>query len=123
MTRAQINIALLVIAGMFLRDAWCWSVAKFFCWRKQRQTQRRVKQDRELRALQSQLVSVEELEKDARIAKVMLAASKVPYPQLLAGPLIVKARCNHEVLLITKQMQRNFAAQGKQIVDGNFEDN
>jgi hypothetical protein len=123
MIRAALPYLLTAIVAVILRDLECFVAAKIFCWRKRRQSQREARENRELRELQARLTTVEQTEKNARIAKLMMAASKVPYPQLLAGPLIVKARCDHDFLLITKQLHRNFAAQGKPIVDSNFEEN
>jgi hypothetical protein len=123
MIRAALPYLLTAIVAIILRDAEVFLAAKLFCWRKRRQSQREAKENRELRALQAQFNAKQEMEKSARIAKVMITATKVPYPQLLSGPLIVKARCDHDFLLITKQLHRNFAAQGKPIVDSNFEEN
>jgi hypothetical protein len=123
MIRALIPYLFTAIIAVILRDVEVFVAAKIFCWRKRRETQRQAQQDRELRELQAKLISAEELEKSARIAKVMMAASKVPYPQLLGGPLVVKARCDHDFMLITKQLHGNFKAQGKPIVEANFEEN
>jgi hypothetical protein len=122
MIRALLPYLLTAIVAVILRDVEVFLAAKIFCWRKRRETQRQAKQDRNLRELQTKLIAPEELDKQARIATLM-AATKVPYPQLLAGPLVVKARCDHDFLLITKQLHSNFAAQGKPIVDSNFEEN
>jgi hypothetical protein len=115
--------ALIVLAGVLLRDLWCWCSGRVWLWRKRRDTQRRVQADRELRALEAQLVSAEKTIKAARIAKLMRDASTVPYPQLLASPLIIAPRSDLEFLQVTRQLHANFAAQRKTIFNIDFEKN
>ncbi len=38
--------ALLMLSGLIARDLWCWSIAKVYCWRKRRQTQRQAQIER-----------------------------------------------------------------------------
>ena len=123
MIRAALPYLLTAIVAVILRDLEVFIAAKIFCWRKRRQTQRQAKQDRELRELQGQLIAAEELEKNARIAKVMMAAPQVPYPQLMGGPLVVKAACDHEFIRLEKQLRANFAAQNKPIFNWDWKRN
>jgi len=103
------QIAILAVA---LRDLWCYCAAKIFCWRKRRQTQREAKKNRELRELQAKLIAAEELEKRARAEKVkMAAASTVPFPQLVGGPLIITAHSRDEVYSLCRRISSNIASQ------------
>jgi hypothetical protein len=116
-TLHNLYIALVAVA---IRDLWCYCAAQIFCWRKRRETQREAARNRELQ----QLAAAEELKKQARTAKVMMAtASKVPFPELTVGPLVIKARCDHDFLRIVKAMHANFDAQDKTINNADFENN
>jgi hypothetical protein len=127
MIRALLPYLVTAIVAVILRDVECFVAAKIFCWRKRRQSQREAKQTRELRQLEAQWTAAEqasqETEKNARIAKLMAAASKVPYPRLLSGPLVITPRCEHELILITRQLVTNFNALGKTVCSSNWEKN
>jgi hypothetical protein len=105
--------ALIVLAGVLLRDAWCWATAKVWCWRRRRQAQREAKENRELREIAAKLDALEN-ERAKRI---------VPYPQLLKGPLVVSARNDDDYILFCRQMHANFVSQRKLISTANFEEN
>jgi len=107
--------ALIVIAVMLLRDAWCWATAKVWFWRKRRHTQREAKENRELRELAAELHALDK-KRTARMGKI-------PYPQLIGSPLILKAHCDQDFLEITRAIHANFRAQGKPAYDANFEEN
>jgi hypothetical protein len=107
--------ALFVIAGMLLRDAWCWATAKVWCRHRRRQAQREAKENRELREVAAELGRAGE-KRTARMGKV-------PYPKLICGPLILKAHCDQDFLEITRAIHANFRAQGKPAYDANFEEN
>jgi hypothetical protein len=105
--------ALIVLAGVLLRDAWCWASARVFVWFRQRRTQRELRENLELRQIADKMDALDK-ERAARI---------LPYPQLFSGPLIIKASCDHDFLQITRALHANFRAQRKPIVDANFERN
>jgi uncharacterized iron-regulated membrane protein len=113
MTRSLFSyLVIAAMLGALLRDLQVWCAAKLFCWRKRRQTQREAKQNRELRELQTKLAAAEELERHARIAKARIAAaSSVPFPQLVGGPLIITARSREEVYSLCRRISSNIASQ------------
>jgi hypothetical protein len=124
MIRALLPYLLTAIIAVILRDVECFVAAKVFCWRKRRQTQREARENRELRELQAKLIAAEELEKNARIAKRLAAAPKVPFPQLVDGPLIITARSKEEVYTLCRQVSSNIASRGTRFFsDSNFEEN
>jgi hypothetical protein len=112
MIRALLPYLLTAIVAVILRDLECFLAAKLFCWRKRRQTQRQAQQDRELRELQAKLTAVEEMEKNARIAKLM-AVPDVPFPHLVGGPLAIEASTWPEATLTIRELVTNFRSQKK----------
>ncbi|MFL6310615.1 MAG: hypothetical protein ACJ71W_00790 [Terriglobales bacterium] len=106
---------------MILRDVECFIAAKIFCWRKRRQTQREAKENRELRELAAELMAAEKAEREQKKRARIMAA--LPHPQLLRGPLVIRAGCDKDFMEITAAMHANFAAQGKTIVNADFEKN
>ena len=113
MTRSLFSyLVIAAMLGALLRDLQVWCAAKIFCWRRRRQAQREAKQNRELRELQAKLIAAEELEKRARADKVkMAAASTVPFPQLVGGPLIITANSRDEVYSLCRRISSNIASQ------------
>jgi hypothetical protein len=110
--RTFLTCLLSAVLAVILRDLECFVAAKIFCWRKRRQTQREAKQNRELRELQTKLAAAEEMERQARIAKARIAAaSSVPFPQLVGGPLIITARSREEVYSLCRRISSNIASQ------------
>jgi len=120
-TLAHLCTPLLVLGGMVLRDLWCIAAAKIFCWRKRRESQREAQKQRELRQLAAELVAVEKAQREQkRRARIMAA---IPHPNMLLGPLVIKANCDKDFMEITGAMHANFAAQGKTIVNADFQEN
>jgi curved DNA-binding protein CbpA len=112
MIRSLLPYFFTAVAAVTLRDLECFVAAKIFCWRKRRQTQREAKENRELRELQTKLAAAEEVERQARIAKARIAAaSSVPFPQLVGGPLIITARSREEVYSLCRRISSNIASQ------------
>jgi uncharacterized protein YjiK len=126
MIRTLLPCLLSALLAVILRDVQIHVAAKIFCWRKRRQTQREAQSARELRELQAKLVAAEELEKQARIAKLKMAsASNVPFPQLVTGPLIVTAHSTDEVYILCRRIASNIAAQRRvdNFAESSFENN
>jgi uncharacterized iron-regulated membrane protein len=126
MIRSLLPYFFTAVAAVMLRDLECYLAAKIFCWRKRRQSQREAKENRELREMQAKLVAAEELEKQARIANLRIAAaSGVPFPHLAGGPLIVTARSNDEVYTLCRRISSNIAAcqSVNNISESSFENN
>ena len=124
MIRPLLPYLYVALISVALRDLSVYCAARIFCWRKRRQSQREAQQNRELRRLAAELAAAEKAEeeqkKKARIAKLM---ASVPYPRLLSGPRVITVRGDKDFLLVTRCLHANFVAQGKSIVDANFEEN
>lgn len=115
--------ALFVLAGVLLRDLWCWAAAKVFVWRRCRQTQREARENRELRQLaeryaltQGRITAVRQTVEAERIKQAL-------NPQLLNGRRVIKCRDDKDFIRITEYLHMNFRQQGKVIFDANFEEN
>lgn len=124
MIRTLLPYLLTALLAVILRDLECYVAANIFCWRKRRQTQREAQKNRELQQLAAELVAKEKEEEEQRkqARKEKLMAS-VPYPRLLHGPLVVNIESDRDYLLIVKCMHANLIAQGKTVVNANFEEN
>jgi hypothetical protein len=108
-TLHNLYIALVAVA---IRDLWCYCAAQIFCWRKRRETQREAARNRELRQLGAELAAREKAEEKERKQQQtkIAAASKVPFPQLVGGPLIITARSRDEVYMFCRQISSNIAS-------------
>ena len=107
--------ALIVLAGVLLRDLWCWCAAKLFCWRRRRQAKREAAQTTELRALARQY-SLKQVTEAERMKQAL-------NPQLLNGRRWIGCRNDKDFLRIMEYLHANFRARGKVIFAADFEEN
>jgi hypothetical protein len=117
--------ALYVLAGILIRDAWCWAADKVWCWRRRRQAQREARENRELRVLAAQY-SARQFESERAELKSLIESERLKKalnPQLLGGRRVIFAPDDKSFLRITEHLYSNFRALGKLVVDANFEEN
>jgi hypothetical protein len=95
--------ALILLAGMILRDLWCLGAAKVFCWRKRRQTQRRAQAD---------LLRLRK-ESDERAARLQQHAPGRYGDQLQQFPFVLHLENNHQFILATREIVCMLRAQDK----------
>jgi hypothetical protein len=110
MIRALLPYLLTAIVAVILRDVECFVAAKIFCWRKRRQTQRQVKQE-----LAQRERELQEQSSRTAAAKLAVAASTIPFPDLLNGPLVIEADSMQEVTLTIREVVANLRWQRKRV--------
>jgi hypothetical protein len=89
--------ALLVFAGMILRDLQVWAIAKFFCWRKRRQTQDQAQAERLQRQKEAD-------DRAARIASQNTARTNALVRRVRAYPFVIEPANEHQVVLAFREI-------------------
>ena len=115
--------ALLVLAGMLLRDAWVWCAAKVSCWRHRRKASRQREETIRAEAARISAAMAEQKASLPHIAPVRPSAPAPPFPELISGPFMIAPSTDSEVFVVCRQLIANFAAQRKPVTLGNGEDN
>jgi hypothetical protein len=127
MIRTLIPCLISAVLAVILRDLECFLAAKIFCGRKRRETQREAARNRELQQLGAELAAKEKAEEEERKQEQtkIAAASKVPFPQLVGGPLIITARSRDDVYMFCRQISSNIASQQRvnNFSESSFENN
>jgi hypothetical protein len=97
------KIALLLLAGLILRDLWCLGAAKIFCWRKRRQTQRHA---------QMELLRLRK-ESDERAARLRQQSSQRYGDKLPEYPFVIELETPHQFILTSREIVCMLRAQDK----------
>jgi hypothetical protein len=89
--------ALLVFAGMILRDLQVWAIAKFFCWRKRGQRQRQAQQERLQRRKEADDCA-------ARIASRNATRTNALVQRVRAYPFVIEPTNEQQIVLTFREI-------------------
>jgi hypothetical protein len=95
--RSIMETALLVFAGMILRDLQVWAIAKFFCWLKRRQTQRQGQAERLQRQKEAD-------DRAARIASRNTAETNALVRRVRTSPFVIEPINENQVVLAFREI-------------------